>query len=337
MPAEPLTAPEREEIRVGIERGDPDAGIARRLGRHRCTIGREIARNGGRSDYTATAAQERADSQRCRPKDARFVKDPVLAAHVTARLEAKDSPMTISIELRRGTHGLTANVSHECVYQGIYAQGTRGLRKGLHAGLHRKRRVRKHRRGPGEALPDKASPLGEFNLIHVRPPEAADRSEVGHLEGDLIIGAFNRSAIATIFDRASRHLWLADFPASHDADETLAAVGEIISVSLNRCAGPSPGTKAERWPATKTSPRPTASTCSSPSRTPRGNAPPTRTATAPAPLLPQEHQPRHSQHRRPPTRRAPHQHHPPTLTQLGHRSRPLPCRRRDDRLNSPWS
>ena len=229
MPAEPLTAPEREEIRVGIERGDPDAGIARRLGRHRCTIGREIARNGGRSDYTATAAQERADSQRCRPKDARFVKDPVLAAHVTARLEAKDSPMTISIELRRGTHGLTANVSHECVYQGIYAQGTRGLRKGLHAGLHRKRRVRKHRRGPGEALPDKASPLGEFNLIHVRPPEAADRSEVGHLEGDLIIGAFNRSAIATIFDRASRHLWLADFPASHDADETLAAVGEIIS------------------------------------------------------------------------------------------------------------
>lgn len=229
MPAEPLTAPEREEIRVGIERAETDGEIAARLGRHRVTINAEINRNGHRTGYTATAAQERADSQRCRPKDARFVKDPVLAAHVTARLDAKDSPMTISIELRRGTHGLVANVSHECVYQGIYAQGTRGLRKGLHAGLHRKRRVRKHRRGPGEALPDKASPLGEFNLIHARPTEAAGRSEVGHLEGDVIIGAFNRSAIATVFDRASRHLWLADFPGCHDANETLAAVGEIIS------------------------------------------------------------------------------------------------------------
>lgn len=132
--------------------------------------------------------------------------------------------MTISIELARGTHDLVAKVSHECIYQGIYAHGTRGL----HAGLHRRRRCRKRRRQPGEPLPTKASPLGRFNLIGSRPPEAAGRSEVGHLEGDLICGSFNRSAIVTVFDRASRYLWLADFSESHDADETLAAVGEII-------------------------------------------------------------------------------------------------------------
>jgi len=56
----------------------------------------------------------------------------------------------------------------------------------------------------------------------------AARTEVGHLEGDLITGAYNRSAIVTVFDRTSRHLWLAEFPDDHGAEATLVALCEIL-------------------------------------------------------------------------------------------------------------
>ena len=135
--------------------------------------------------------------------------------------------MTISIELARGVHDIAASISHESIYRAVYAHGRRGLRRGLHTGLHRRRRCRKHRQAPG-VEPVTVGPLGAFNLIGVRPEIAGQRTQVGHLEGDLIVGAFNRTAIVTVFDRASRHLRLADFPEDHGAEATLAALVEIL-------------------------------------------------------------------------------------------------------------
>lgn len=67
-----------------------------------------------------------------------------------------------------------------------------------------------------------------FKPIRLRPVEATDRQQIGHLEGDLIIGARNASAIITVFDRASRYLWLSDLPEGHGADATLAGLTEIL-------------------------------------------------------------------------------------------------------------
>ena len=56
-----LTIDEREQIMLGIATGESSAAIGRRLGRHRGTIGREIAASGGREAYKAHGAQGRAE------------------------------------------------------------------------------------------------------------------------------------------------------------------------------------------------------------------------------------------------------------------------------------
>lgn len=158
MPTRPLTLHEREEIRAGIERHEPDAVIAQRLGRHRLTVNAEVTRNGGRGAYSAVDAQVRADAQRSRPKVPKLVAAPDIAAHVTGRPEAKDSPMTIARELASGVHGVTGSIGHESIYRGIDAHGAGALPKGFHERLHRRRRCRKHRCKGGQPV-ERKSPL----------------------------------------------------------------------------------------------------------------------------------------------------------------------------------
>jgi len=184
-----LVEGEREEIRVGLAADESLRQIAWRLGRLASTVCGEVARNGGRGRYQATVAQRRADRQRRRPKQTVFEADPQLFVRVTERLVAKDSPMTIA--RREG-------VSHETIYQAVYAAGDRGLPGGLHHHLHHQHRRRRWRRH-GEH-PTRRSPLGAFRPIATRPEPAAAREEIGHFEDDLIIGARGRSAVITLVD-----------------------------------------------------------------------------------------------------------------------------------------
>jgi len=157
----PLTM--REGIRVGIERRKTDSQIGDRLGRHRCKFNAEINRNDGRDGYVAVAARLRADGERGQSKILRLVADPVLAAHVTTRLEAKDSPMTISTELARGVHDITASISHESIYRDVSAHGRRWLRRGFTGGAAAANTVRhqgssRHGWPVGRVQPDRCAP-----------------------------------------------------------------------------------------------------------------------------------------------------------------------------------
>ncbi|MBK6857534.1 MAG: hypothetical protein IPG97_13555 [Microthrixaceae bacterium] len=105
-----------------------------------------------------------------------LVAEPELAWQVTKRLVAGDSPMTISIELAQGLHGYTANISHETIYQGVYAPKRHGLPPRSYKMLHRRRPRRRHT-GQRHSQ-QRSSVLGQFNIITTAhpPPRHGQRS-----------------------------------------------------------------------------------------------------------------------------------------------------------------
>ena len=221
-----LSMEERVVIEVGIARGDTDEEIGVRLGRHRSTIWREITAAVGadRDRYQATRGQARAERQAQRPKALKLAAYPDLAERVAAKLKIRWSPHAIAAWLQR--IGATVRVCAETIYRAVYTnQASSGLAAGSWKFLVSGRRRRRPRPRTEQT---RRNQLGPIRSVHARGKSAAERTEAGHWEGDLIMGAGNRSAVVTLVERVSRYTLLGDLPDGHTAQGTLACVLELF-------------------------------------------------------------------------------------------------------------
>ncbi|MGH9122769.1 MAG: IS30 family transposase, partial [Acidimicrobiales bacterium] len=251
MPGVRLGPEERETIALGIARGQPFAELARRLSRPTSTVSREVNRCGGREAYRASAAQSAARCRARRPKARKLVINAALAKVVSAGLEKRWSPAEVAARLVLDHPDDQAmRVSHETIYTSLYLQGKGGLRRELISALRSGRLRRRPRRRAENAK--RANVLGEVTPISARPPEAEDRAFPGHWEGDLLMGAFNRSALVTVVERRSRYLLLGDLPEGHDARAVYECLIELcgdLPDSLRRSLTWDQGREMARWAA----------------------------------------------------------------------------------------
>jgi IS30 family transposase len=211
--------------------GYSNAEIARCLGRHRSTIGRERRRNlSYEGPYNPSTAQAFANSRRRahlrRPK----IGHRRLMSYVAERLQKHWSPEQIAGRLSAcapaALKGLT--ISHTTIYRWIWSdpQRVRQFRPFL-------RIARKPRRKP-YGKPSRRGQIPGKRSIDERPQEANERQRLGDWEGDTIAGKGHKGYLLTCVDRASRYLI---------ARKVKACAAEPVAERLKQTIGKLPSSK----------------------------------------------------------------------------------------------
>lgn len=220
-----LSLAEREEISRGIAAGESARTIAVRTGRSPSSVSREIARNGGRDNYRAAHADVATWGRSRRPKLSKLDCHEGLRELVRLKLTDDWSPEQIAAWLRRSFPDEPHLwISHEAIYRHLYISTRHALPSALTSHLRSRRPVRMSRlarkSGHGRGR------LRNMVSIHDRPAHVEDRREVGHWEGDLVMGA-RPSAVATLVERSTRTVRLVRLPGIKGPDVRAALVHNL--------------------------------------------------------------------------------------------------------------
>ncbi|MFZ3585487.1 IS30 family transposase [Loktanella sp. DJP18] len=202
-----LDAEERGVIFAEHRRGSSLRQIGRLLGRHHGTIGRELVLGASPTGYDPQRSHQVRDaSARRSGRRRKLVPAAPYYAWVRDRLiHWRWSPEQIAARLRlMHPDDPSQRISHEAIYAAIYAQPRGGLKVLMIEALRQAKPKRGMRR---TTLAGSAIVPETLRIIH-RPEDIEARLVPGHWEGDLIKGAFNRSAIGTVVERKTRFVIL---------------------------------------------------------------------------------------------------------------------------------
>ena len=224
-----LSLKERVIIQTLLEEDKSMSSIAKKLNRARSTITREVNKwvSNPSDKYDASLADWLAKDDYLNKRNLDKIGTySLLRFYVYKRLLKNWSPEQIAGRIKiEHPNDPIMTISYEAIYMHIYSHPQASLNKKLIKLLpyqKSRRRKPKARRKKGPKIRDQVN-------ISQRPKHVENRQEIGHWEGDLVIGKTQKSAIGTIVERKSRYTLTVSLK-----DRTTKSVTRAFAKELNR-------------------------------------------------------------------------------------------------------
>ena len=199
--------------------------IGRKLKKDPKTIKNEIARNKCKDGfYRAIEAQAKADERHHRKGFSQIDSNLELKLYIIEKVLKGWSPEYIAGRLQHDfPENSSIKISYESIYKWIYKEYFDNdilLWKYLPR-KHKKRKQRHLKKTSRVVIKDKKS-------IHDRPEEVNLKNEIGHWEGDTVVGKNNDGYIVTMLERVSQ-LYLTAWMPNKDAENCQRAMSEAMA------------------------------------------------------------------------------------------------------------
>lgn len=195
-----LSCEERDKIAVLRAKRYSYGAIARAIARDKSTVYRELGRN--RTPvydvYLPHKADQRAKERKRDSGKRPRLKDPMSKRYIISKLKLGWSPEQIAGSISERHPGLS--ISHEAIYQYIYAKETR-RKIDLSVYLPQAHRKRKFF---GQGHRHSKSHIPRRISISKRPQIVNKRAQAGHWEADTMVSRQSRPALAVSVERKSR-------------------------------------------------------------------------------------------------------------------------------------
>jgi IS30 family transposase len=219
-----LDQEQRYQISGLLKAGWKQKKIAAELGVDKGTISRELRRNAGKRGWRPKQAQSMRDNRRQACLNGpQFSLSEWQEVERLTRLDM--SPQQVSKRLE--FEGVL-QISHEIIYQHIYADKRNGGDLHLHL---RSQKPHRKRYASGQ---ERRGVIKNRVSIDERPEIVAEKSRIGDWEGDTVIGKNHKGGLVTLAERKSRFV-LAGHMRSKHAEGVTAVITDLLAPYKDRC------------------------------------------------------------------------------------------------------
>lgn len=209
-----LSQEQRYQIEVLKKAGKNQKTIAELLNVSAGTICRELQRNQGNKGYHPQQAQIMADKRRRQATNALKMTAAAILL-IEAKIVLDWSPEQIAGWLKR-EEGVS--ISHERIYQHIWADKRHGGTLYLHLRQSHKKRKKQY------GSKDKRGQIRNRISIDERPAIVEEKTRLGDWEIDTVIGQNHQGALVTIVDRVSKFTLIKKVDSKHAEGVTEATI-----------------------------------------------------------------------------------------------------------------